>query len=294
MMRLGTMTNLFYDYLPGVNGYTESMRRTAAAGFKVIDLNMCSMQRGESLLCDDGAWERCTDEIGEEAARLGLEIVQSHPPYPKAATRRKTPFDEGCEQNEFFRKMFLRSIEVNCRLGIPWAVLHPVCDPSDGECDFDRDIAYNLSIYGPVLEKAQARGVGFAFENMADVDGRRRFGTTPHELFSILAAFGDARTGICWDTGHGNRAFSDQIPALRRVCSRLVCTHIDDNIGQTDLHQLPYMGTVKWEQVIAVLREGNYDGGFIYELSMMRRLPRALRESAVRYALDIGNYLMSL
>lgn len=285
------MTNLFYAYEPGKPGYLRALRMAREIGFDVMDLNMCPMQRGESELCEDDNWERYTDEIGEEAARLGITFVQSHPPYPKALTRRKSAEEDGCEKNELFVRMTRRAIEIDARLGIPWAVMHPV---SCAENQPEADVEYNYEIYAPLLEIGAARGVGLAFENMTDLDGRRRFGAAPEDLLAIIDRFGSAKTGACWDFGHGNRAFSDQLPQLKKLTGKLVCTHVDDNIGQTDLHQLPYMGTVKWEKAMALLKEMDYQGAFIYEISLMKKLPEPLKVPMAEYAYKLAEYLLSL
>ena len=290
--RPGTMTNLFYKYVPGESCTVRAMRRLREVGFDVMDLWMCGMQRRDMEFCEDECWEKYVDEIGEEAARLGITFVQSHPPYPKGLVRRRDNTDEGCELNPYFRRMQERAIEIDCRLGIRWAVLHPV---AVNDYDLDANAAYNYEIYAPIYEWASKKGVGFAFENMADLDSKRRFGITADELKCILAKFGNpADVGICWDMGHANRSLSDPVAALRAVGDRLVCTHIDDNIGQTDLHTLPYFGSVDWANIMKTLREINYQGAFIYELAVSKyHLPEPLLEPCVRYAYEVSKYLVS-
>ncbi len=293
-MKLSTMTNLFYFRENGDRAFARSVEMTAEAGFDAVDLCMCPMQRGECELCDDEKWESVTDVIGEASARVGLPIMQAHSPYAKVNFRVKSPYEEGCEKNEYFVKMMMRSIEVCGRLGIPWTVVHPVQDVHNHSISPDANVLYNREIFLPVIERANALGVGVAFENMADVDGKRRFGVTAEELSAICDAFSGARVGVCWDTGHANRSLADHYAQLRSLGDRLVCTHIDDNIGQTDLHTFPYAGTVKWEKVMGILREIGYKGVFNYELSVCKRCPGELIRPTVDYALAIGRYLLSL
>lgn len=290
----GCMTNPFYTYKPGESNLPEAMRLLHKAGFDVIDLNMCPMQRNQMELCEDDLWEKVTDEIGNTAAKYGMTFAQSHPPYPKAAVRRKTPYDDGCEYNPFFLKMMKRALEIDARLGIPWAVMHPVSSKNTLDYEPDEDAAYNYEYYAPLMEIGASRGVGFAFENMADVDGRRRFGSTPEELRSVLDLFGDANVGICWDTGHGNRVYRDQLPYIRKIADRLVCLHIDDNVGEKDLHQIPFMGTVKWPELMKLLGETGYPGAFIYELALFRNLPEELKMPLAEYSRRVAEYLLAL
>jgi len=294
IMKPGCMTNPFYEYVPGQSNLPEAIRLLHEAGFDVIDLNMCPMQRNQMELCEDDIWERVTDEIGNTVAKYGMTFAQSHPPYPKAAVRRKTVYDEGCEYNAFFLKMMKRALEIDARLGIPWAVMHPISNKTGVDVDVEAEAAYNYEYYAPLMEIGAARGVGFAFENICDVDGRRRFGVTPAELRSIVDLFGDAKVGICWDTGHGNRMYADQLPFIKKVADKLVCMHIDDNVGEKDLHQLPYMGTVKWKELMALLKETNYPGAFIYEVALFSRLPKELKMPLAVYSREVAEYLISL
>ncbi len=291
-LKPGTMTNLFYTYRPGEENVVRSMRKLHEIGFDTIDLCMCPMQRNDFELCEDENWERFTENIGNEAAKLGMTFAQCHPVYAKPFCRRRSPEDEGCENNEFFVKMLDRSLEIAARLGIPWAVMHPL--ENSASYDLEYNANYNFETFAPYYEKFAPRGLGFAFENMADVDGARRFGVTPSELKMILERFGDRKVGICWDTGHANRIFKDVISPLKAVGDRLVCTHIDDNIGVTDLHQLPFMGTIPWQKVMKTLKEIDYQGAFIYELSTAKRLPEELKAPAAEYAYKIAEYLCSL
>ena len=296
MMKLSTMTNLFYPKEADcLDGFARSLRKTHEMGFDAIDFCMCPMQRGDTELCRDD-WEAHLEKIVAVRDELGLDIAQSHLPYPKVAVRRKLPTDEGCEQNEYFVKMTERAARVSGALGVKWAIVHPVEASGADEVSFEENIAYNHKIYEPVIDLASSLGVGIAFENMADVDGHRRFGVTGEELAALVDSFDSPLVGACWDFGHGNRCFVDQTTQFRKLGSRLVATHVDDNmgLGKEDLHTLPFLGTVKWEKVMKTLREMNYEGCFNFELSVCKRMPADMVERTVKYAYDMGRYLLTL
>ncbi len=286
-MRLSAMTNLFYENREDRRNYLNSLRKTHMAGFSVMDFNMCPFQRGETELLGDN-WEVLVYEIADEAARLGVEFSQSHLPYPKAASRRRSPEDEGCEQNEFFIWATERAIRVSAMLGVKWAVVHPVQYIGEYELDLEADLAYNHRIYDKYVELASSFGVGLAFENMADVDGRRRFGVTPDELCALIDSYNSEYVAACWDFGHGNRTFRDQTAAIKKLGRRLRATHLDDNIGKDDLHTIPFFGTVKWPEVMRTLREIDYTDDLTYELSCCRRMPSELIPATVRLAREVG------
>ncbi|MBQ9080915.1 MAG: sugar phosphate isomerase/epimerase [Clostridia bacterium] len=290
-MRLSTMTNLFYEDREDQKNFLNSVRRTAAVGFKVMDFCMCPFQRHETELLGDD-WEAKTYEIANEAARLGVEFSQSHLPYPKPLTRRKTAADEGCEKNEFFMWATERAIRVSGILGVKWAIVHPVQKSAD--VDTERDVAYNHVIYDKYLTLASSLGVGLAFENMADVDNKRRFAATAPDLCAIVDSYNSEYVGACWDFGHGNRVFADQCAQVRMLGDRLKATHVDDNVGKDDLHIIPFMGTAKWPEIMKTLREINYGGDFNFELASCKRMPPELKQATVEYIYKVGQYLMSL
>ena len=293
-MNVSTMTNLFYDFKKnGDRAYLESMVKIHEYGFDVMDFCMCPMQRNETELNGEN-WKFLVDRIGNEAAKLGVRFGQSHIPYAKNKPG-LAPTDEGCEQNEWFIETTKRCIEISAMLGVKWAVAHPVTDFSD-PTDIGRNIAYNHEIYDKYVEQASALGVGIALENMTDLTQNsmyRRFGVTAYELCELVDSFGSPYVGACWDFGHANRmAFKPQSQQLQKLGSRLKATHVDDNIGQTDLHTIPFFGTIDWADSVKALKDIGYQGDFNFELGVFRRIPEALKPAATRLVYETGRYLV--
>lgn len=292
-MKLSTMTNFYYKNTPDKEGFARALRKTHAAGFDAMDFCMCPMQRNDSELCLDD-WEYTLEKLVAIKEELSLDIAQSHLPYPVTARRRKSATDPGCEQNEFFRKMTERAVRISGALGVKWAVVHPAeYETLDDELVPDKAIEYNKKVYGPVVELASSLGVGIAFENMADPEGRR-FGVSGNELVSIMEAFNDPMVGVCWDFGHANRVFKNQVPQLKAVAPYLRATHVDDNIGKDDLHTIPFFGTIDWRKMMPLLKEIGYEGCFNYELAVCKRMPEEMLDSTVKYIYEMGRYLLTL
>lgn len=292
-MKLSTMTNLYYVNTPDEKGYLNSVVRTSKMGFDVMDFCMCPMQRNETELNGEH-WESITYEIANEASKIGVTFAQSHLPYPKSVSRRKTPHDDGCEQNEYFIAMTERAIKISSILGVKWAVVHPVQTTDEVEFDRETDIKYNHRIYDRYVELADKLNVGIAFENMTDLDGYRRFGVTAEELVALINSYNAPNVGICWDFGHANRVMKCQETQILKLGGLLKATHVDDNIGKDDLHTLPFIGNIKWEKVMPSLKEIGYDGAFNFELAITKRMPEVLKDHAVKLAYETGKYLLAL
>ena len=86
-----------------------------------------------------------------------------------------------------------------------------------------------------------------------------------------------------------------QTPALTMVGERLKATHVSDNIGIENDHILPFYGYTDWEEIMRVLKDIGYQGDFTYEIHRYTtQLPEALIIPALKYSIEVGNYLLSL
>jgi sugar phosphate isomerase/epimerase len=290
-MRVATMTSLFREQRGKQDhiNYIESIKRCKAAGFNALDFNMCAMIHNKTELNGDD-WLKQADLIREEAEKLGVVFSQSHPPY--------RPGMQGTfstkEEEDFFAEITRRSIIVSSILGVKWAVMHPVTECENIEYDLDANLAHNHRIFDEFVELALKENVGIAFENMADRDLRRRFGTTTSELIALTNSYKDKNIGVCWDTGHGNRVYQDPVRPIRELGSRIKALHVNDNHGNTDEHLLPFEGNLKWEEIMKVLKEVGYEGDLVYEIRLNNNMPDALKDISAQYAAEVGRYLLSL
>ena len=150
-MRLGTMTSLFRDRRECAEhfGYIESVQRCRKAGFTVLDMNLCALNRRQTTLHLDN-WQEQVDEIRNEAERLGCVFSQSHPPYRRG---REGTFATA-EEEAFFRAMSLRALEITAMLGAKWAVIHPVMDVTADINDVDAHVRYNQQMFAREAELA--------------------------------------------------------------------------------------------------------------------------------------------
>lgn len=292
MIDICTMTTAFNKRRDGsLISYPESIRRCKAAGFDVLDLNMCSLSRneGNELAGDD--WERRVDAIIEERDRQGVTFYQTHPPFRTGSI---DIYPEP-EKEKFYWDMVYRSLDITARIGAKWAVIHPVNDADDPE-NIEVQLKKNHRHYDAIVDYAAKLGIGIAFENM--VQGKNvvhRFSSLPEELIALCDDYNCDTVGLCWDFGHGNTAIPDRHPeGIRMLGSRLKCVHVDDNLGIIDDHFIPFRGKIAWEEVMPVLTEINFPGVLDLELSITGKLPDDLKDEAVRFTASIAKKLQQL
>ena len=291
-MQLSTAINLFVCTPDGTyEPYRQELRRYASLGFNRLDAIFCAAAQDGSPL-DQPDWLDWVQAVHAEAVRLGLSFDQLHLPFYNFC-HPQTGIDSHCEDK------IRRSIQCAAILGAPWAVLHPAT--AIGESLVPTfSLRRNLDYFRPHLAWAASCGVGICIENMPDIQlpgCRRRYCATVEELCvlvdTLAAEF--ANVGICWDFGHANLTYADQVPALAYLGQRLKVTHVHDNRGSGDEHLPPYLGTIKWASIMPALTSLGYTGDFSFEIRRFdTAVPAELQDSLWRHVRAMGEYLLSL
>jgi len=273
-MKLATSLNVLHDITPHIS---QAVARLAAAGFDGLDFNGIDVVR--DWLAGDA--ERHVATLAEAAQQHGLPFVQAHGPM----------FGSVDEELRDSPRLTPPCLAWCARLGAPWMVMHPLTvspHASRGE-----NLAHNVAYFRQWLPDMERLDVGMAIENMSDAwTAHRRYGAVPEDLIELCEALDHPLFGLCWDTGHAHLQKLDQRLAIASLGARLKVLHVQDNDGAQDNHLLPFCGSVRWDDVLAGLREAGYAGAFTFEThNSVRPLPDDLRDDALRLAVGIGRHL---
>jgi sugar phosphate isomerase/epimerase len=120
----------------------------------------------------------------------------------------------------------------------------------------DRMIDEGIQSVGALAAYAAAKGVKLALEN-----GQRR--DYDDVLARLLATFTEPHIGFCYDSGH-EHVQGTCFRLLEEFGQRLFTVHLHDNRG-SDIHVLPYEGTIDWERFRAVFHGLGYGGNLLLE-----------------------------
>lgn len=146
-----------------------------------------------------------------------------------------------------------------------------------------------LERFGKVIRAAEKLGVQIAFEN---TEGEEY-------LVALMDAFGNSpAVGFCWDTGH-QLCYNPDTDMMARYGSRLLGTHINDNLGvrdfggktfwHDDLHLLPFDGIADWQDVAAKIKNSGFTGPLTFELNIVSKPDR--RENDPYGRMPLADYL---
>lgn len=124
--------------------------------------------------------------------------------------------------------------------------------------------ALGIERIAKIVEYTKEKGIKIAFEN---TEG-------PEYLQMIFDNFGHyEHIGFCFDSGH-EMCYNAGIDMLERHGRKLIVTHLNDNMGQTeeeitfhdDNHMLPFDGIGNWEDIAERMHKCGYTGPLSFEL----------------------------
>lgn len=274
----------------------EAIKLLSEAGFETIDLGLGNLADQDYILFQDD-WERKADELGNVAAKYGVNFCQLHVPFQQKGSeetdlRFRTPGFK-----EKFELAMERSFIIGGVLNIPWAVAHCL-SPVDYGGDAEVAAKANHEYFDKYVELSIKNNMGVAFENMiqsGENGPKIRYTAHYQELIDYVDSYNDPMVQICWDFGHANVTGFDQCTALRKVGSRLKCVHIDDNFGNRDHHLLPFTGQIDWYKIMPVMAEIGYEGACNLETAPhFAHAPREIHPTIAKHAFEVCDYLRKL
>lgn len=195
------------------------------------------------------SWKRDMDlkEIVTAAEGCGMVLQSLHGPT-KNTFDLWSP-DKTCAEPVL--QDMLDGVDRCAEFGIPVMVVHSWLGK---QYTFQEDALF-FDNFNVLVEQAQRKGVGIAFENLEG----------PEYLAALMAYYKGCDTvGLCWDSGH-ELCYNPGWDFLRDYGDRLTMTHLNDNFGLTspdgtllttdDLHLLAGDGITDWPQMVEKLKQ---------------------------------------
>lgn len=262
---------------PGKPRYpmAEAIDFFADAGFEAVDLNFAATIYPEPLRHEpilDGDWKANLAPVMERIRERKLVVSHSHVPFFDYRDRDNPAYGDWCRGIRL-------AIQAAAYCGAPWTVIH---------CARHRDghdlVAETVEDLKPYLEWAEIFGIGLAVEN--------NFYATADDMLEIVHRLNSPLVGVCWDIGHANKEpYTDPAESIMKLGKTLKVTHLHDNYGTKDNHNVPYFGTIDWDAVTRALLTSGYEGTFNYEANISK-VSEAGRMDLVRYMVAVARDLL--
>ncbi len=224
------------DYVVDYGCPEPYLRRIADAGFSHV--HWCHHW------CHDFIYEECElEQLGKWLDALGLKILDMH-----ASLGGEKNWASPREYERVAGENLVRNrLEMAARFGTDVIVMHTGREPvgEDEKKRFWEQLRKSLDKLAP---DAGRLGVRIAIENGED-----------RVIDRLLEEYPPEYVGICYDSGHGNQGKEGSLGWLEKNKDRLISMHLHDNDGESDLHKIPFTGTIDWERLARIVAESSYD-----------------------------------
>lgn len=185
--------------------------------------------------------------FADKAAKHGLKAVNYHLDF-----RNSDRLWLDCPERAELISQYLRLIRCCAAAGMSSVVIHPTSGVNNLYVS-----RLGLDAFLRLTEEAERSGITVCVENL------RTFVQNDFLLSNIHSE----RFGFCHDCGH-EFAYMKGMEFPRRYASRLCFTHLHDNDGIGDLHQLPFDGELDWKHLSELYREVGYAGPLSLEVTL--------------------------
>lgn len=199
------------------------------------------------------------DSLTQKAQQVGIFCQSLHAPWDKAADM----WHEDEEKARLGVQELKDCVDACVRCSALILVVHAFVGFEEHDPK-----AIGLVRFAEVVDYARDKGVRIAFEN-----------TEGEEYLKALMDYfaGNDTVGFCWDTGH-EMCYNHSQDLLALYGDRLLCTHLNDNLGikdfhgkitwLDDLHLLPFDGIADWQDIANRLYRWNFRDVLTFELNI--------------------------
>ena len=242
-------------------GEEKAIELIAGAGFDAVDYCMYSIAEKGSPLNGEG-YKKHVLNLCETAKVNGVFFNQAH-----AVTY--VPCDDESKKHVLLAQANIKAIEISRLMGIKCLVVHPVCTGSYVGNE-EKVFQENMEYFSMLLPYAEENGVKLACENMWCGDKRRgvRIGSVcsnPYEHIKYVDEMKSEMFVACLDVGHCSIAGREAQDCIRVLGDRLGALHIHDNDYLDDMHTLPGLSEMNWQEITKALADVGYKGDFTFE-----------------------------
>lgn len=216
------------------------------------------------------------EAIKQEAIDLGLEL-SVHATFSDINIAAFNPHIRDASQ-----KIVLKSIDFAADVGASIVTVHPGELSAGGAYYPDIVIKNNKNALNIFADYAQSKNIRIGYENYPLLPWNQfEDSYSPYKIKELIQIVNKENLGITWDVGHSNTTNFKMIEFFNCFKEHLFHIHFHDNAGPkdgwTDTHSEIGLGTINWEELIALLKSINYQRFIVFELNSKEKIENSLK-----------------
>lgn len=261
-------------------GLYEGVKLLIDAGYPALDMTLYGKHMNYATSPE---WEETAKKLLDIAGERGVVFNQAH-----------APFGGGYKHYTENLVPHMPRVFAFCGLlGIKTVVVHPL---QEGRYyGHEKELfARNVEFYKGLAPYAKDAGIKIGIENMWQIHPQAGYivddaCAPPEELAEMYDTLNDPEAfTICLDIGHVALCGREPEDAIRTIGpDRLDALHIHDVDYRQDMHTLPGMGRINWNNVLDALADIKYKGDLTLEAdSFLHRYDPEFKPVAMKFMAD--------
>lgn len=195
------------------------------------------------------------EKLLEWSKKYGVELYSFHLPFmPFADIDISHP--QLAEKSVEYLKYY---IDKGTKIGINKYIIHPSGEPIN-ENDREARMKIAKESLSILADYADKKGAVICVENLP----RTCLGRDSKDILELLSA--NEKLLACFDTNH--LLAENATDFIKAVGKKIVTLHVSDYDFKNERHWLPGEGLVDWQSIISAIKEINYSGSWLYEISL--------------------------
>ena len=263
-MKIGIASDYYLNKDTGIIDYDTMSKH----GYECVDYQRMCDTSGPMYQMDEDSLRAAMTAEKERANAAGIQVSQVHGPWPVD--------DTSAEKRAANLDYYKRCVRATSYLDGKNLVVHPMMPYGWGaEDDTEFALQVNADFLKELTDYARSYGVTICLENMP---------FKAHTLSPVpsIAAFVKKldidNLRICLDTGHSNLYPGDIGDMVRECGSYLQTLQVHDNHGDSDEHQIPYLGNMDWASFRQALKDIGFQGCMSLEICFRCPCPSDIKE----------------
>lgn len=196
-------------------------------------------------------------ELSQLSLRYGIKLWSYHLPFMPFDTVDISSMSSEIRNNTV--KLYTDMIQKAADIGIDKFIVHPSGEPISDSERHER-LKYSMQTLDRLAEIAYENGAVIAVEDLP----RSCLGNTADEILKLISANDKLR--VCFDSNHLLK--DTNLNFIKKLSDKIVTVHISDYDFVDEKHWLPGEGLVNWAELLGSLRQINYRGVWLYEISL--------------------------
>ncbi len=189
--------------------------------------------------------------------KYGIELWSYHLPFFPFDTINIASLDKNVRKDTI--EYLTGFIKKGADIGFNKFIIHPSGEPN-ADSERAEKLKYSMQSLDILAEIAHKEGAIIAVEDLP----RTCLGNSAEDILKLISANDKLR--VCFDTNHLLQ--DNNINFLEKCGDKIVTVHVSDYDFVDEKHWLPGEGKVDWKELFDKIKQINYDGVWMYEISL--------------------------